>query len=132
MDQKELDEMINKIKELVNTYKERVPKGSLLLEKMPIKDVDDMIHFLLELFNKEEDEIRKEHEKKFVTDYYENGVRSFATVLMKHLLPFHNQLKDRESYQMLCRKRHIGYGYYNVINNKRFKDKKISDNIYQK
>ena len=103
MDQIILDEMIKKIKMLVMLNKDQVPKGSLLWNKKPIKDVDDLMDFLVELFNKEEDEIRKEHEKKFVTDDYEDGVRSFATMLMRHLLPFHNQLKDRESYKALCR-----------------------------
>ncbi len=132
MDQIILDEMIKKIKMLVMLNKDQVPKGSLLWNKKPIKDVDDLMDFLVELFNKEEDEIRKEHEKKFVTDDYEDGVRSFATMLMRHLLPFHNQLKDRESYKALCRKRHIGYGYYNLINNEHFEGEKISDGSSQK
>ena len=132
MDQIILDEMIKKIKMLVMLNKDQVPKGSLLWNKKPIKDVDDLMDFLVELFNKEEDEIRKEHEKKFVTDDYEDGVRSFATMLMRHLLPFHNQLKDRESYKALCRKRHIGYGYYNLINNEHFEGEEISDGSSQK
>lgn len=132
MDQSNLDEMIKTIKRLVMLNKDQVPKGSLLWNKKPIKDVDDLMNFLVELFNKEEEEIRKEHEKKFVTDDYEDGVRSFATMLMRHLLPFHNQLKDRESYKALCRKRHIGYGYYNLINNEHFKGEKISDGSSQK
>ena len=132
MDQSNLDEMIKKIKMLVMLNKDQVPKGSLLWNKKPIKDVDDLMNFLVELFNKEEEEIRKEHEKKFVTDDYEDGVRSFATWLMERLLPFHNQLKDRESYKALCRKRHIGYGYYNLINNEHFKGEKISDGSSQK
>lgn len=132
MDQKILDEMIKRIEILVIIYGDQVPKGFLLWNKKPIKDVDDLMDLLVELFNKEEDEIRKEHEKKFVTDDYEDGVRSFATRLMECLLPFHNQLKDRESYKALCRKRHIGYGYYNLINNEHFEGEKISDGSYQK
>ncbi len=132
MDQSNLDEMIKTIKRLVMLNKDQVPKGSLLWNKKPIKDVDDLMNFLVELFNKEEEEIRKEHEKKFVTDDYEDGVRSFATRLMERLLPFHNQLKDRESYKALCRKRHIGYGYYNLINNEHFEGQKISDGSSQK
>lgn len=131
MNQSSSDKIINDIKELVEENKDKVPKGYLLLGKMPTKNLDDVIYFLLELFDKEEDEIRKEHEKKFVTDNYENGVRRFATDLMRRLLPIHDQLKNLESYQKLCGKRHIGYGYYNVINGREFEGKIITDSSYE-
>ena len=41
MDQSNLDEMIKTIKRLVMLNKDQVPKGSLLWNKKPIKDVDD-------------------------------------------------------------------------------------------
>ncbi len=45
MDQIILDEMIKKIKMLVMLNKDQVPKGSLLWNKKPIKDVDDLMDF---------------------------------------------------------------------------------------
>ena len=47
MDQSNLDEMIKTIKRLVMLNKDQVPKGSLLWNKKPIKDVDDLMNFLV-------------------------------------------------------------------------------------
>lgn len=108
--------MVNEIIQLVKHYKDNVPKGNLLLNKRVIRSLDEMLSFLTELFTEEEKAIQEEHTKRFVADDYENGVRGFAVALMELLIPHHAELKQCRSYEELCRKKHVGYGYFHVVN----------------
>lgn len=109
-----LNRIVEDIIKLVIEHKSNVPKGFKLYKQSKPENLDDELFFLTELFTEEEKMIVREQAQNYVTDNYENGVRKFATALMKLLIPHHGELKDNSNYEALCGKRHIAYGYYKV------------------
>lgn len=116
---------------LAEHYKDSLSPNKVFLKKNLPENQDEAICFLLELFDEAEKIILEEHKKTFVTDAYENNVREFAAALMKFLIPYHSRLKNKKPYKDLCRKRHIGYGYYKTVNSRNFQGQVISDDSYR-
>ena len=124
--------IIEQIKWAVVNCKDEVPQGYRLLNQRKIEDLDATFDFLLELFDKEEKEISRQHENKYVTNDYENGVRHFAKMIVEILLTHHIDFRNYSKYETLCGKRHIAYAYYSTINTGIMATMAISESKYQK
>lgn len=121
-----------KIRNLIISHKEDIPKGFQLLETTSSESRSGMLQLLVRLFEEEEKVIQKEHKKSYVTDDYENGVRWFAANLMSFLISCHEWIKANRNYKALCRNRHAAWGYYHTINTKGYDGPVISDPEYRK
>lgn len=64
----------------------------------------------------EEKAIEEEHKKSFVTDDYENGVRSFAIQVVQALIPYHEELKNDSNYMGVVAQKHMAYAFYHLLN----------------
>ena len=109
--------IIEEVGELIQLFKSYVPKGNelWLKEKENIKSEEDLISFLILLFKHEEREIAKTREAAYVTDIYENGVRSFAAVLVRKLVKFHEVLSIISTYIDLMSQKHMAYALYHSL-----------------
>ena len=87
---------------------------------------------LVKIIEEEGKVIQAEHEKPYVTDDYENGVRRFAADLMSFLISCHEWIKANKNYKALCRNRHVAWGYYYIINTGVYDETVISEPEYQK
>jgi hypothetical protein len=108
-------EWLKGILNTINNNKENVPKGRTLIQNTDSMGTEQLLSVINQLFNLEEDAIKEENSKKFVTDAYENKVRYFATQLVISMVPFHEKLQEFEGYRKLIGQRHIAYGFYNVL-----------------
>lgn len=108
------NKIVKDILQLAELYKEDIPKGFQILSERNPQNLDALCDALCALFDEEEKMIQKEHEQIYVTNVYENRVRSFASILMGDLISFHEKLKEYEKYKVLCGKRHVAYGYYSI------------------
>lgn len=97
-------------------YQENIPQSSRLLAESIINTNEDLLSFLVRLFEEEEKAIELEHRKSYVTDDYENGVKSFAVVLIIVLRAYVEELKQSPNFETLYGKRHVAYGYFCVRN----------------
>lgn len=126
------EKFIKDIIELVEIYKDDISEGYKKIQKQAIKDVDDILKVLIELFAEEEKRIAIEHSRNYVTDIYENGVRRFAKSLINHLISYHADLQENEKYKVLCRQKHIAYGYYSIRNTGFYEKMETVDASYRK
>lgn len=109
---------LREILKIINYSKDNVPEGRILLENTDSMNTEQLLSALNDVFNLEEDAIKKEHEKSYVTDTYENNVRYFATQLIISMIPHHKQLEKYEDYKKLLGQRHVAYGYYSTLEHK--------------
>lgn len=107
--------------QIIKNYESELSIDGAELEKRVMGSLEDVITLLIELFTKQEEIIQEKHKERFVTDDYENGVRDFTSVLLVWLLPYHNEWKTCRNYKELLKKRHVGYGYFHLINREYFK-----------
>lgn len=111
------EEWARGILETIDSFKKYVPEGYVLLKNIYSMSIEELLKTLNELFKREEEAIKKEHSKLYVTDNYENNVKNFATKLIIAMVPCHKQLKEYEDYRKLLGQRHISYGFYNGFYN---------------
>ncbi len=108
-------EWLKDIKKTIAHFKNEVPKGRALLDNIDVMDAEKLLDVLHGVFNLEEDAIKEEHKKNFVTDTYENNVRHFAKQLMMSMISNHGQLIGHEGYKSLLGRRHMAYGFYSIL-----------------
>ena len=101
--------------ETINEFKEKDPDRYSILKDVVSLDIGQVLSKLNEFFMIEEENIKKENEKSYVTDTYEYEVMTFATELVKSMVPIHEELKNYEDYGSLLGQRHIAYGFYSII-----------------
>ena len=106
---------LKEILEIINRYKDNVPEGHILLENTDSMNINQLLSALNGVFDLEENAIKKEYEKSFVTDTYEKNVRHFATQLIMSMVSHHKQLEEYEDYKKLLGQRHVAYGFYVII-----------------
>ncbi|MDR3585616.1 MAG: hypothetical protein P4L59_09850 [Desulfosporosinus sp.] len=122
---------LRSILETIDNFKELVPKGLKLLENTDLKDTEKLLSTLNSLFNLEEEAIKDEHSKPYMTDTYENNVRHFAAQLVISMVSSHNQLKDYDTYRTLLKQRHVAYGFYSTLERVFVEDIKDYKNILE-
>ena len=115
----------------IHNFKEYVPEGRVILENVDSMDIEQFLSTLNELFKLEENAIKKENSKRYVTDTYENNVRHFATQLIVSMVPCHKQLQGYKTYRKLLGQRHVAYGFYNSIERGFIEDIKEYQNILE-
>lgn len=108
---------LDDIKNTITHFKNEVPKGRALLDNIDSMDEEKLLDVLHGVFNLEEDAIKEEHKKNFVTDTYENNVRHFAKQLMLSMISNHGQLIVHVGYKSLLGRRHMAYGFYSILRN---------------
>lgn len=111
------EEWLKGILETIDSFKKNVPEGDVILNNTYSMSIEELLKRLNELFKLEEEAIKKEHSKLYVTDNYENNVKNFATKLIIAMVSCHKQLKEYEDYRKLLGQRHISYGFYNAFYN---------------
>ncbi|MCO1603867.1 ATP-binding protein [Desulfosporosinus nitroreducens] len=99
----------------IDNFKNYVPKGLKLLEKTDSKDTEQLLSTLNKVFELEENAIKEESSKAYVTDTYENNVRHFAVQLVMAMVLSHNRLKEYDTYRSLLGQRHVAYGFYSTF-----------------
>lgn len=123
------DELIKKIQEILYAYADQVSKGYELWQQKRPKTVEELLVFLCELFRVEEKAIEEEHKKSFVTDDYENGVRSFAIQTVQALIPYHEELKNDSNYMGVIAQKHMAYAFYHLLNMGIIGSKPVLENL---
>lgn len=110
--------MILEIKDLVKQNGALVTKGYELMVGREISGINELLEFLLELFRLEELEIENQHNKTYVTDDYENGVRRFAIELVQIFDKYDafDDLENRENFTKLLSQKHVAYGFFSALN----------------
>lgn len=114
--------MLRDILKTIDDFKEYVPEGLAVLKNANSMDIKQLLSTLNELFDLEENAIKKENSKPFVTNTYENNVKYFATKLIRTMVLYHNKLKGYEAYRKLLGQRHVSYGFYSTIDNRAIKN----------
>lgn len=81
-----------------------------------------------------EETIEKEHKKPYITDDYENEVRSFTNCLVDSIFRLNNyiELKKIQEYAALLKQRHMAYSFYHFIYNKTLEDLSEEKNELQR
>ena len=113
-------DLIQKILNDIDQHKDKVPRGSLLLDREKITGIEDVLEFLNALFEAEEREIEERQLNTFVTVSYEDGVRTVAVSLILLLYPKYNELKHYEAYRKLLVRKHMAYAFFHALNNNMF------------
>ena len=80
--------------------------------------MDEYFQVLQGIFKEEEKVIEMKRGKPYVSDDYENGVRSFAIALTMRLMEDFINLKERTSYIELLGQMHMAYAFYHLLNEK--------------
>ncbi|WP_145414649.1 AAA family ATPase [Paenibacillus xylanexedens] len=113
------EQQLRNIKQAIINFQGYIPAGKeefLTIDSMDIKDLLSSLHTAFEL---EEQAIDVVHARPYVTDDYENDIMFFATQLLDSMVPIHNELKTYDEYKKLLHHRHVAYGFYNTIEQKR-------------
>ncbi|WP_145335673.1 AAA family ATPase [Paenibacillus xylanexedens] len=113
------EQQLRNIKQAIINFQGYIPAGKeefLTIDSMDIKDLLSSLHTAFEL---EEQAIDLVHARPYVTDDYENDIMFFATQLLDSMVPIHNELKTYDEYKKLLHHRHVAYGFYNTIEQKR-------------
>lgn len=111
--------IVKSIKIVIETNKNEIPKGYKLWENRKLENfesLEELIRLLRDIFSEEEKAIEYEHQKSYVTDVYENGVRHFATALLKVILNNHEVLGEIDLYVELLGQKHMAYAFYHMLN----------------
>lgn len=111
--------VIRQIKTIIETYRAYIPQGYQLWKRRNAEDLEslaEMLGVLGDMFREEEKVIENERKKPYVTDDYENSVRSFAGYLISTLLENHEALDGMASYVELLGQKHMAYAFYHLLN----------------
>lgn len=119
--------LIENVKRKVEIYKNELQGGYALLKKTQLEGEEDTLVFLRKLFEEEETRISAEHNKPYITDDYENGVRQFASSLILLLVEMHDELKQNRVYKELLRQRHLAYAFFHGLKDEQISRKDILD-----
>ena len=114
---------VNHLKSIAEIYKHNVKE----LEKVydtKTNNIDEIIDEICSALKECEKQIEDEHKKVYVTDEYENKVRSFTNTLVYSIIKngIYKELKDNSSYNKLLCQRHVAYSFYHCINSEEADD----------
>ncbi len=114
---------VNDLKLIAALYKHNVKE----LEKVydtKTNNIDEIIDEICSVLKECEKQIEDEHKKVYVTDEYENEVRSFTNTLVYSIIEngIYKELKDNSSYNKLLCQRHVAYSFYHCINSEEADD----------
>ena len=70
--------VVDNIREIIMLRKYDLRRGYAIFQNTLVEDETQLCQLLCRIFDEEEKEIEKEHQKSFVTDDYEKDIMSFA------------------------------------------------------
>lgn len=111
-------ELIEFVERIIQQNRDYIPEGYKMWREQKageLQSVNGVIQLLINLFEKEEKAIEMERNKPYVTDNYENGVRSFATVLIRGLMKYNLILGETAEYTGLLGQKHMAYAFYHLL-----------------
>ncbi|MGO4531764.1 hypothetical protein AB4Z30_22005 [Paenibacillus sp. 2TAF8] len=113
------EHQLRNIKQAIINFQEYIPAGKEKLLMIDSMDIKDLLSSLDTVFELEEQAIDVVRSRPYVTDHYENDIMFFAIQLLNSMVPSHNELKTYVDYKNLLRHRHVAYGFYNTLEQKR-------------
>ncbi|MBY0203732.1 ATP-binding protein [Paenibacillus cucumis (ex Kampfer et al. 2016)] len=123
------EQQLRKIKKAIMNFQQYIPAGKKKLLKIDSMNIKELLSSLDNVFELEEQAIEVVHSRPYVTDDYENDIMFFAIQLLDSMVSSHNELKTYDEYKNLLRHRHVAYGFYNTIEQKRIKVVDVLDDL---
>lgn len=115
------NKLLSDVRNIITMNAGNVPAGYEFWKKQKTLEsisVDEYFQVLQGIFKEEEKVIEMKRGKPYVSDDYENGVRSFAIALTMRLMEDFINLKERTSYMELLGQMHMAYAFYHLLNEK--------------
>lgn len=110
--EEEINDFLSEIKKCILFPKNDLPHIVDAIFDVQFNDYESILQALLLGLKKEELVIAEEHNRSYVTDNYENGLRWFTNRLCVVLAKEYDRLKDCNGLEALLNQRHIAYSCY--------------------
>ena len=109
--------VIDRIKIIIESRKTNLRIGYAISQNTLVENEDQLCRLLCRIFDEEQKEIDKEHQKPFVTDDYEKGIMSFAIDLDQALFRNQGEIASAKTYRTLYTRRHMAYAFFHNLDN---------------
>ncbi len=127
--------VVDNIREIIMLRKYDLRRGYAIFQNTLVEDETQLCQLLCRIFDEEEKEIEKEHQKSFVTDDYEKDIMSFAIDLDHALFLEKTTFLDQnikmpgKTYKELYARRHMAYAFFHNLDIEKDRGKKHNRSV---